>query len=139
MDIRNDLFTHIQKLPFDYFDGVNTGEIMPGPRKILIISGMPWACRPCFYRAGALFAYCHSFTFLHGLETGHYNCSAYAADAAAGPGAENQHAELLVVQALQEVLYLHRAATRAGVLGDALISVLAGHFKQHFLMMKRPL
>lgn len=28
LDIRNDLFTHIQKLPFDYFDGVNTGEIM---------------------------------------------------------------------------------------------------------------
>ncbi|NLM46553.1 MAG: ABC transporter ATP-binding protein [Firmicutes bacterium] len=28
VDIRNDLFTHIQKLPFDYFDGVNTGEIM---------------------------------------------------------------------------------------------------------------
>lgn len=28
LDIRNDLFSHIQKLPFDYFDGVNTGEIM---------------------------------------------------------------------------------------------------------------
>ncbi|HHX73524.1 MAG TPA: ABC transporter ATP-binding protein [Firmicutes bacterium] len=28
VDIRNDLFTHIQTLPFDYFDGVNTGEIM---------------------------------------------------------------------------------------------------------------
>ncbi len=28
LDIRSDLFNHIQKLPFDYFDGVNTGEIM---------------------------------------------------------------------------------------------------------------
>ncbi|MCR3921733.1 MAG: ABC transporter ATP-binding protein/permease [Firmicutes bacterium] len=28
VDLRNDLFSHIQKLPFDYFDGVNTGEIM---------------------------------------------------------------------------------------------------------------
>src|SRR5690554_1197137 len=28
VDIRTDLFNHVQKLPFDYFDGVNTGEIM---------------------------------------------------------------------------------------------------------------
>ncbi|SHK18234.1 ATP-binding cassette, subfamily B [Anaerobranca californiensis DSM 14826] len=27
-DIRNDLFRHIQKLPFNYFDGINTGELM---------------------------------------------------------------------------------------------------------------
>ena len=28
VDISNDLFAHIQKLPFSYFDEVNTGEIM---------------------------------------------------------------------------------------------------------------
>lgn len=28
LEIRKDLFNHIQTLPFDYFDGMNTGEIM---------------------------------------------------------------------------------------------------------------